>query len=288
MAVNDKFYTKDEAVRLCITFMKKYFNFEEEYFLEPSAGGGAFLPYLPHYEAYDIMPEQEGIIKQDFLTFNSNRQDFVTIGNPPFGKRSALAIDFFNKAAKYSKAICFIVPVSFMKWSVQKELDKNFKLIDFFYLEPESFLDRDKDFSVRTVFQIWTLKDLNEYPDLRLQKMPPVSHDDFNIWQYNATEAAMKTVDEDWEIATWRQGYHEYNDFFYRDKYEEIKSRMDGSFNGKKQQFFFIKPLTEEAREIIMNMDFNALAERNTSTPGFGKGDFVSYYIELKRKNYEM
>jgi len=29
-------------------------------------------------------------------------------------------------------------------------------------------------------------------------------------------------------------------------------------------------------------MDFNALAARNTSTPGFGKGDFVSYYIELK------
>jgi hypothetical protein len=59
---------------------------------------------------------------------------------------------------------------------------------------------------------------------------------------------------------------------------------MDGSFNGKKQQFFFIKPLTEEAREIIMSMDFNALAERNTSTPGFGKGDFVSYYIELKER----
>jgi hypothetical protein len=49
----------------------------------------------------------------------------------------------------------------------------------------------------------------------------------------------------------------------------------------KKQQFFFIKPLTEGARQIILHMDFNALAERNTSTPGFGKGDFVSYYKEL-------
>ena len=50
----------------------------------------------------------------------------------------------------------------------------------------------------------------------------------------------------------------------------------------KKQQFFFIKPKTEEARQIILNMNFNNLAERNTSTPGFGKGDFVSYYTELK------
>jgi hypothetical protein len=31
-------------------------------------------------------------------------------------------------------------------------------------------------------------------------------------------------------------------------------------------------------------MDFNALAERNTATPGFGKGDFVSYYVELKNQ----
>ena len=34
----------------------------------------------------------------------------------------------------------------------------------------------------------------------------------------------------------------------------------------------------------ILNMDFNLLAERNTSTPGFGKGDFVSYYNELTTK----
>jgi hypothetical protein len=32
-------------------------------------------------------------------------------------------------------------------------------------------------------------------------------------------------------------------------------------------------------------MDFNSLAERNTATPGFGKGDFVSYYTELKKPN---
>ena len=30
-------------------------------------------------------------------------------------------------------------------------------------------------------------------------------------------------------------------------------------------------------------MDFNALAERNITTPGFGKGDFVSYYMELEK-----
>lgn len=52
----------------------------------------------------------------------------------------------------------------------------------------------------------------------------------------------------------------------------------------RKQQFFFIKPLTDKARAVILNMDFNHLAERNTSTPGFGKSDFVSYYTELTDK----
>jgi hypothetical protein len=171
-----------------------------------------------------------------------------------------------------------------MKWSVQKELDKNFKLLDYFYLEPESFTDNGNPYSIRTVFQIWVKKD-SEYDigiDKRLTKQPPISHPDFQIWQYNATPAALKTVEENWEIATYRQGYHNYNELFDHSQYSYIKEKMTGE---RKQQFFFIKPLTEEARQIILNMDFNALAERNTSTPGFGKGDFVSYYTELKSRN---
>ena len=116
---------------------------------------------------------------------------------------------------------------------------------------------------------------------MRLTRQPPISHEDFLIWQYNATPQAVKFVDEDWKYATYRQGYHDYNELFERDSYDLIKEKMTGT---RKQQFFFIKPLTNEAEEIIKNMDFNSLAERNVSTPGFGKGDFVSYYIELKNK----
>ena len=39
-------------------------------------------------------------------------------------------------------------------------------------------------------------------------------------------------------------------------------------------------------KRLFYLMDFNALAERNTATPGFGKGDFVSYYTELKSSFY--
>lgn len=283
MANNDKFYTKKEIAKKCIEFIKKYYKLENEVVLEPSAGNGSFLDFLENFEAYDLLPEDNRIIQKDFFTFESNKKDYITIGNPPFGKRSKMAIDFFNKTALYSKAICFIVPVSFMKWSVQKQLDNSFKLIDYFYLPLNSFLDRNKEFSVRTVFQIWTKEEENSLPNIRLKKSPPISHKDFNIWQYNATPEALKVIDNNWKIATYRQGYHNYNQKFYIKDKDYIFDCMRGVGAKGKQQFFFIEPLSSKSEKIINSMDFNALAERNTTTPGFGKGDFVSYYMELEK-----
>lgn len=278
----DKFYTQPQIAKQCYDFLINIFpQVQEKKFLEPSAGCGNFLDYLPNYIALDIKPEDDRIIQQDFLKWNTEEKNFITIGNPPFGSRSKLAISFFNHAAKFSDIIAFIVPVSFMKWSVQKELSKDFSLIDYFYLPEESFTSNGDPYSIRTIFQIW-VKNNTEYDigiNKRLNKQPPIKHEDFEIWQYNATPEAIKTVEEDWKIATYRQGYHNYNQLFTHNDYEYIKEKMTGT---KKQQFFFIKPLTDEAEQIIKNMDFNALAARNTATPGFGKGDFVSYYIELK------
>ena len=279
----DKFYTQKHVSKQCFDFLQAQLSIPADAcYLEPSAGGGSFLDLLPKYIALDIAPEDDRIVKQDYLQYTSDRSDLITIGNPPFGNRSKLAIDFFNKAAEMSEVIAFIVPVSFMKWSVQKNLSTNFSLHSFMYLEPESFSSNGEPYRVRTVFQIWVKKN-SQYDNsinLRLTKQPPISHEDFEIWQYNATPEAVKYVEEDWKYATYRQGYHDYNQIFTQQDYDHIKEKMTGT---KKQQFFFIKPLTPEAEQLILTMDFNALAERNTATPGFGKGDFVSYYTELKQ-----
>ena len=281
----DKFYTQEHVAKQCFEFLHSQLNISENaIYLEPSAGAGSFINLLSHYIALDIAPEDDRIKKQDYLKYEVDKENFITIGNPPFGNRSKLAIDFFNKAATMSDVIAFIVPVSFMKWSVQKNLSSNFALYNYLYLEPESFTSNGKPYSVRTVFQIWVKKG-GQYDNginLRLTKQPPISHEDFKIWQYNATPESVKYIEEDWEYATYRQGYHDYNQIFTRKNYDYIKEKMTA--DKKKQQFFFIKPLTEEAENLILNMDFNALAERNTATPGFGKGDFVSYYIERKNK----
>ena len=151
----DKFYTQDHVAKHCFDFLHKQLNISDGViYLEPSAGAGSFLNLLPHYIALDIAPEDDRITEQNYLTYETDRTNFITIGNPPFGSRSKLATDFFNKAATMSDVIAFIVPVSFMKWSVQKNLSSNFALHSYTYLEPESFSSNGEPYSVRTVFHI--------------------------------------------------------------------------------------------------------------------------------------
>lgn len=273
----DKFYTKPEVAKQCYQILKNiYPNIDQKQFLEPSAGDGSFISILPNCVAYDILPEKEGIIQQDFLSLQPDGKQYVVIGNPPFGKRSKMAINFFNHSTLFGDIIAFILPVSFMKWSVQKELNKDFKLIYYNFLEPESFLVNKKSYSVRCVFQVWARE---SQIDLRLKSAPPTKHPDFHLWQYNATEQAKKYIDENWKYAVYRQGYKDYSILFTQKNKEQIKQEMEQNI-----QFFFIEPLTQQAEEFVKNCDFTLLAEMNTSTPGFGKGDFISLYTNNLRR----
>ena len=275
----DKFYTKPVIAEQCVSFLKEKLPLTgNETYLEPSAGDGSFLAYLPQFTAIDIKPEGSNIQAVDFFTYSIPAD--ICIGNPPFGSRSAMAIKFFNHAAELCSIIAFILPVSFMNWGVQKQLAAEWKLYDYFYIPENAFTDNGKDYSVRCVFQIWTKADYGQ--DLRLKKAPPISHPDFKIWQYNATQQAYPCVEEDWKYAVYRQGYKNYNSLFTREDYEHIKEEMN-----KNIQFFFIKPLTEQAEQFVRACDFSALAERNIATPGFGKADFVGYYEEyLNERNH--
>lgn len=279
MAIADKFYTKTKIAEKCVSFLKETLSLTgEEIFLEPTAGNGSFLNYLKNYEAYDLLPEDDRIKQKNIFDFDSSKKDFITIGNPPFGKRSKLAIEVFNKVSNYSEVVSFILPVSFMKYGVQKELNKEFKLISFWFLPSYSFMDREKEYDVNCVFQIWVKSGskYDNFKNLRILKSPPISHKDLKLWQYNATPEAFDCVYEDWKFAVYRQGYKDYNKIFTVNDKEEIINMMK-----KNIQFFFIKPLNEIAEKKIKKMDFKQLAARNTSTPGFGKSDFVSYYNEI-------
>jgi len=166
--VNDKFYTKKETVKLLLSELDfaKY-----DIIIEPSAGAGAFSLEIPNCIAIDICPEHSSIKKQNFLSFEFIDDIFLkkilTIGNPPFGKQSNLAVKFFKKAATFSDCIAFILPKSFKKSSIQNKLPINFHLIKQIDIPEKSFILNENEYDVPCIFQIWEKRIYNRNIDIK-------------------------------------------------------------------------------------------------------------------------
>lgn len=169
MLPHDQFYTKQYIAEACVTYFLQEARqakmlVDSLFYIEPSAGEGSFYDLLPpdRRTGIDIAPQHPGIIKGDFLTwtyrpFFYRRQETVVIGNPPFGKRSKLAIEFFNRAAEVADTIAFILPVTFRKYRIHRLLNGEFAWIASYPLEREAFYtEKQENYSVNTEFQIWT------------------------------------------------------------------------------------------------------------------------------------
>lgn len=133
----DKFYTKPETAKYCISKLnlKKY-----DRIIEPSAGNGSFSKQIPGCEAYDLAPESKGIKKQDFLKFKAEKGNTLVIGNPPFGKANKLTLEFIKKASTFAKTIAFIIPNSCKKRSFIDRLPPNVHIRKVYDLPKKAFL----------------------------------------------------------------------------------------------------------------------------------------------------
>lgn len=177
----DKFYTKPSVSKQCIDYLNNIFPIQSfNTVIEPSAGNGSFLTQIDHPNmiGIDIDPEHERIIKQDFLTFTidvNNNKNILTIGNPPFGKVSSLAVKFFNHASTFSNVIAFIVPKTFRRISIQNQLNLNFSLSHDLDIptKPCSF---EPCMLVKCCFQIWVRKQT-----VRTRTILPTVHHDWSF-----------------------------------------------------------------------------------------------------------
>ena len=133
----DKFYTNPKVAKNFVDIINDHFPLANyDLVIEPSAGNGNILQYLPSGSlGLDIEPEDTNILKQDFFEYVSpyhplfNNIQIACIGNPPFGSgyMNPLAKAFFNHAATFSELIAFIVPAKWQtSWKVQFQLDKSF------------------------------------------------------------------------------------------------------------------------------------------------------------------
>ena len=179
--VIDKFYTKSDVVDNCIQIVKHNIIINEnDIIIEPSAGNGSFVDGIKtltnNYAFYDLDPEHEDIIQQDYLLFNSNEtknkyEKIHIIGNPPFGRQSSLAIKFIKKSCEFAETVSFILPKSFKKDSLRNKIPSKFHLIMEYDLPMNSFLVNGIEYDVPCVFQIWK-RMLNSRPVI--EKLEPL------------------------------------------------------------------------------------------------------------------
>jgi predicted RNA methylase len=167
----EQFYTpQDLALSLTKQIEPLVGGLKGKQVIEPAGGTGAFIKAAKELGAtgvlsFDIEPKAEGVQLGNFLEANlAGIKDAITISNPPFGRNNSLSIPFFNKAAKHSEYIAFIVPRSWRKWSVINRLDRNFHLIhdqdlSIDYVDDLGEMVWQKS-SLRTCFQLWQRKEI--------------------------------------------------------------------------------------------------------------------------------
>lgn len=163
----DQFYTKESVAKMCVETLSTFVPIGDVAMLvEPSCGTGSFvkaaekifdLPIATIDIDETAAPNAEHINFLDwtFIGFGTHGKLVVTLGNPPFGKNSSLAVKFFNSAAKYSDVIAFILPLTFSKPSIVNRLDKHFHLVHFEELPKDSFIYKGKAKNVSCGFYIY-------------------------------------------------------------------------------------------------------------------------------------
>lgn len=281
----DQYYTKEHIAEKCtnqiIKILNKIINVNDYLFFEPSGGYGCFYNQIKKKKysitAFDIEPKHPRIEKLNFLDSNAlnkvlkkiKNKNIITIGNPPFGKKSKLAIEFFNQSTLFAESIGFIVPNQFKKWTVHKQLNEKYHLIDEIGLPKNCFYtDNKENYNVNSVFQVWT-KLQTKYPNKRIVAKPEITHKDFIMYQYNNTKESLKVFDNDFDFAIFSQGYGDYKKI--------ITDKKD--FNFKKQYILF-KTKNKQILKRLKKIDFEKLSKQNTTIPGFRKNNVVTEYVK--------
>ena len=170
----DQFFTSADSVKHCWDVFRDIIEtypdadtIDDYVFIEPSAGAGAFLDVLPASTiALDIEPRHPRVTKQDYLTWSAPPGGkYIVFGNPPFGLRGHLALQFIEHSAKWADYVCFILPQLFEsdgKGSPRKRV-KGYNLIHSEKLStPFHAPDNGGAVDVNVVFQVWSKHHTNE------------------------------------------------------------------------------------------------------------------------------
>ena len=263
--VHEQIYTTPTLAARCMERLRDRVDLTSfDLLLEPCAGAGAFFDLLPADRriGIDIDPRSRGIERADFRTWEppSAGGRILTVGNPPFGQRGALAVEFLNRACAFSEVVAFILPRSFQKYTFQDRVHPSFHLVD--AMECDEFVDpTDQPVTVNTVFQIW-----ERQPTLRPAAAPAGSHPDFDMCHRHLS----RTTPDD--LARIRQEFA-----FSIPQVGSTFAPLDPA-QLTRGSHWFIKPKTPGVRERFERLDFGFLEGMNTAHRSLSKRDIVRAY----------
>ena len=159
----DEYFTKPEISKMLFERTKhiisRYENISKYTWVEPSVGDGCFYKILPENKiGIDVNKTQFNTIRCNYLDFELPKKPIIVIGNPPFGHRGVLALEFI-KHSKGADFVAFILPMFFQslgKGSIRYRI-KDFNLLYEESLPNNSFyLSNGKEKDVKCCFQIWS------------------------------------------------------------------------------------------------------------------------------------
>jgi hypothetical protein len=252
----DQYYTRPEQAEKCFELVSTK-GTPETYWLEPSAGTGAFFKLFPAKRiGYDLQPKFEDVVEGDFLLTDLSLlvgQDVITVGNPPFGRNANLAVQFFNRCASISRIVAMILPRTFRKPSIQNRLDRSFRLVSDDTLPAFSFIADGEPYDVPCCFQIWERSD-----EVRARIDTPTTHPDFTFCKRHEGDFAVQRVGA---------------------AAGKVKTISD-SF--KDPSHYFIKDHVGNVREIMEGLDFSGVKYETAGNPSISKGELIDLYITAK------
>ena len=171
--VQDQFFTNKEVSTYCykktLNILSKLSIDPNDYvFIEPSAGCCNFYNLLPIERriGIDLFYKKKGLIQKNYLEyFPKKNNNYIVVGNPPFGLRGNLALRFINHSHNFADVVAFILPPLFDSdgKGVPKKRVVGYELAHSEKLPLNSFIyPNGKEIKVATIFQVWTKLNIHQ------------------------------------------------------------------------------------------------------------------------------
>jgi hypothetical protein len=260
----EQYYTTEkDAKRLYAEVSSRYGHIDFDNYIEPSCGSGVWLELFPASKriGLDLEPHHPEAIKQDFFEFTFPKGRNIAIGNPPFGRKGKIAMQFLNRCAEHSDVVAMILPSIFSKFTFINRVNPVLHLV---YETPvREFVTPDGEpYSVKCVFQIWE----NKYPQLRPKIIRQSSCPQFDMIHRHIS----RTTPE--ELEQLKQEY----DFTIA----QIEGKV-GDTNVTKGSQFFVKDNTPDkcVRKIMEQLSYTDNKDFHIGAVSLTRADVVERFL---------